>query len=152
MKNWNFKVQGSPQEIIAKLESELASAGGFIFNADAESAFFKIRKPVKYPDQILHRNRIIVNGKIVNKNSINVTDVEIYFAQDFYMKMTVFSIIVFCVTLIVLISRASSGAMMFLLGGIVLFVGIVLWIALQKKLERDSQKYRTLISEILVPQ
>ena len=38
---------------------------------------------------------------------------------------------------------------MYLLGGIVIVVGIVLWIALQRKLERDTQKYETLISEIL---
>ena len=64
MKNRKYKVLSSPQEVIKKLDSALVSAGGFVFNADNDSASFEIRKPVTYPDQILHRNRIIVNGKI----------------------------------------------------------------------------------------
>lgn len=149
MKNWNLKIQNSPQEIIEKLKSAFASAGGFIFNVDEESALFNIRKPVKYPDQILHRNRIIVNGSLLNGTTENKTDVEISFVQDFYMKMTVISIIIFGGILIALLSRISSAAAMYLLGGLVLVIGLVLWLALQKKLKKDTEQYKTLISEIL---
>lgn len=149
MKNWKYKVQSSPQEVLKKLESTLVSAAGFDFNVGSDSASFKIRKPVKYPDQILHRNRLIVNGKMINTNTEKETDIEISFAQDFYMKMTVFSIIIFGGMLIALISKISSGAIMYLLQGLVLVVGTVLWIALQRKLENDTQKYKTLISDIL---
>lgn len=38
---------------------------------------------------------------------------------------------------------------MFILGGILLILGIALWIGVQKKFEKDVQKYKTLISEIL---
>ena len=149
MKNWKYKVQSSPKEVIQNLDAALVSASGFIFKLDNNSESFRIRKPVKYPDQILHRNRIIVNGKISNTNSENKTDIEISFTQDFYMKMTVFSIIIFGGMLLALISRISNGAIMYLLVGGVLVLGIILWIALQRKLEKDTQKYKTLISEIL---
>ena len=149
MKNWNFKVQNSPREIIEKLESALKSSGGFVFDVDPDSAFFNIRKQIKYPDQILHRNRVVVKGKILNTNAENETNVEISFTQHFFMTMTVCSIIILGLSLIVVISKISSGTTMYLFGGIVLAIGIVLWIALQKKLERDIQKYKTLISEIL---
>ena len=149
MENWKYKIQISPQEAIKKLESVLISSRGFDFNVDDNSASFKIWKPVKYPDQILHRNRLIVNGKILNSNTNNESDVEISFAQDFYMKMTVFSIIIFGGILLGIISQASSGVVMYLYGGLVLILGTVLWKTLQKKLESDSRKYKELIAEIL---
>jgi len=152
MKKWNLKVKGNPQEIINKLDSALKSFGGYIFNTDqdkSDTIIFNFRKPIKYPDQILHRNRTIVNGKILKTGTENETDVEISFTQHFFMIMTVFSIILFGLVLIVIIPRISSGASMFILVGILLAVGIVLWVALQKKFEKDIQKYKTLISEIL---
>lgn len=149
MKNWNFKVQSSPQEIIEKLESALKSAGGFVFNVDKDSVLFNIRKRIKYPDQILHRNRVVAKGKILNTNADNETDVEINFTQHFFMKMTVLSVVIFGLSVIAIISKISSGATMYIVGGIVLAIGIVLWMALQKKFERDIQKYKTLISDIL---
>jgi formate/nitrite transporter FocA (FNT family) len=38
---------------------------------------------------------------------------------------------------------------LYILGGVLLAVGILLWIAVQKKFEKDIQEYKTLISEIL---
>lgn len=142
-------MQSSPQAIITKIESALTAAGGFVVDVNAESASFNIRKPVRYPDQILHRNRMIVNGKIRHQSTENVSDVEISFSQDFYMKMTVFSMVVFAGILIALISKASSGAIMYLLGALVLIVGVVMWMALQKKLEKDALRYKELVGEIL---
>jgi len=149
MKNWKYKARSNRQEIIEKLRSALVPAGGFVFNGNEDSGSFKIRKPVKYPDQILHRNRVVVNGRVLNGETEYEANVEVSFAQDLYMKMTVFSIIAFGCILIALISRSSDGAIMYLLGGIVLAVGFLLWMALNKKLERDTQKYKTLIAEIL---
>jgi hypothetical protein len=151
MKNWKYKVQSSPQEVIDKLQSAFASASGFIFNVDKDAASFMIRKPVIYPDQILHRNRVIANGKIshTNPSTEHGADIDISFVQDFYMKMTVFSIIVSAAILLALISRLSSGVIIILLGAMILAVGIILWLALERKLQKDTQKYKTLITEVL---
>jgi len=51
--------------------------------------------------------------------------------------------------LIVIISGISRSAYMYIPAGILLTVGIVLSIAVQKKFEKDIQEYKTLISEIL---
>lgn len=155
MKKWNFKVKGNPQEIIKKLASTIESFGGFIFKIDRgkdDAVLFNFRKPIKYPDQILHRNRTIVNGKILKTEAENETDVEISFTQHMFMILTISSIILFGVVLMVTIPRVSSGISMYLLEGILLALGIVLWIAVQKKIERDIQKHKTLIAEILEAQ
>ena len=65
------------------------------------------------------------------------------------MKLTVLSVISFGITLLILISKLSNGASMLILGGITMAAGIVLWLALKKKLENDILKYKTLIAQIL---
>jgi hypothetical protein len=92
MRKWNFKVSSKPSEITKALESALESVGGFVFKKDHvnnDSAVFSFRKRAKYPDQILHRNRMIVNGKISKSNTEVDNDVEITFTQHFFMKMAV---------------------------------------------------------------
>ncbi len=152
MKKWNFKIKSNPQENIKKLDSALDSIGGFIFNMDQgknDSAIFNFRKPVKYPDQILHRNRIVVKGKVLKAATENETDVEISFMPHFFMTLTVISVVIFGLWLIGVISETSTGASLYLFGGLIVAMGIALWVALQKKFERDVQEYKTLISEIL---
>jgi hypothetical protein len=50
------------------------------------------------------------------------------------------------------ISRTITGAFMYILGGVVLVIGTLLWIALQKKFKNDIKDYKALISEILESQ
>ncbi len=150
MKKWNFKVKGSAQDVFEKLDSALGSVDGFIFNKDhdnKDSVVFNVRKPIKYPDQILHRNRVVVNGKILKSDIENESDVEITFTQHLIMTLTIFS--VFIPGLFAILFVIYSGSAMYIPGVILLAVGIVLWMALRKKFEKDIQKYKTLISEIL---
>ena len=51
--------------------------------------------------------------------------------------------------LIAIVLAISSNVYMIIPGGILLAVGIVTWIAVQKKFEKDIQEYKTLISDIL---
>jgi len=150
MKKWNFKVKSSPKGVINKLDSALGSNKGFVFNIDYDkndSAIFNIHKRVHYPDQILHRNRIIVNGKVLKTDVKNETNVEISFAQHFVMILTIY--ISFGLALFAIISGIISGVITYILGGILLTLGLVLWIAVRQKFESDIQKYKTFISEIL---
>lgn len=150
MKKWNFKVKSNPQEVINKLNSTLGSNDGFVFNIDQgknDSAIFNMRKRVHYPDQILHRNRIIVNGKVLITDIENETIVEISFTQHLVMILTVY--ISFGLGLFAIISGIISSVSMYIPGGILLAVGIVLWITFQNKFEKDIQKYKIFISEIL---
>jgi hypothetical protein len=62
MKNLTYKAQSTPRQVIKKLESPFKSNGVFNFNVDPEATAFEIRKTVRYPDQILHRNRRTVQG------------------------------------------------------------------------------------------
>ena len=150
MKAWNFKVKSNPQEIIKKLDSTLGSVDGFVFNMDHDkndSVIFNVRKRVLYPDQILHRNRIIINGKMLKTDTENKTDVEISFTQHPFITVNIS--IFLGLGLFAIILAIGSSASMYIPGGILLAVGIVFWIAVQKKFEKDIQKYKTLISEIL---
>lgn len=153
MKKWKFKVKGNAEENIKKLNSALQSYDGFNFKIDNDkydTAIFSFRKPIKYPDQILHRNRIIVNGKMLRTDTENETDVEITFAHHFFMTLTVLSIILLGLVLILIIPTISDGVSMYLFEGIVFGLGIVLWIAAKKKFERDIEKYKLLISKIFI--
>ena len=150
MKVWNFKVKSNPQEIIKKLDSTLGSVDGFVFNINHDkndSVIFNVRKRILYPDQILHRNRIIVKGKMLKTDTKNKTDVEISFTQPFVITLILF--ILLGLGLFAIILGISSSASTYIPGGILLALGIVFWIAVQKKFVMDIQKYKTLISEIL---
>ena len=150
MKKWNFRLKSNPQEIINKLNSSLETVDGFVFNIDHDkndSVIFNMRKRVQYPDQILHRNRIIVNGKILKTDIENETEVDISFTQHFITVLTIFSISV--LGLFAIIAVIDSRASMYISGGIFLVAGFFIWIDLNKKFEKDIQNYKTLISEIL---
>jgi hypothetical protein len=150
MKKWNLRVKGSAQELIEKLDAALGSVDRFVFSRDhdnTDSVLFNVCKPIKYPDQILHRNRIVVNGKIFQTDAKNEADVEITLTQHLIMTLTIFS--VFISGLFAILFVIYSGSAMYIPGVILLAVGIVLWMALRKKFEKDIQKYKTLISGIL---
>lgn len=150
MKTWNFKVKSNPQEIIKKIDSALGSVDGFVFNTDHDkndSVTFKMRKRVLYAYQIILRNHIIVTGKMLKTDTENETDVEISFTQHFLTTLWVSIYLGF--GLIAIILGISRSAAMYIPGGILLAIGIALWIDVQKKFKKDSQKYKTLISEVL---
>ena len=150
MKAWNSKVKSNPQEIIKKLDSAFGSVDGFVFNMDHDkndSVAFKVRKRVQDALQVIHDNQTIVNGKMLKTDTENETDVEISFTQHFLRRLYVSIYLVF--GLLAIILGISSSATIFIIAGILLAVGIALWIVVKKKFERDIQKYKTLISEIL---
>ncbi len=153
MKKWNFKVKSNVQEIIKKLDSTLGSVDGFVFNIDNgknDSVTFKVHKRGLYAFYLMFVNKIIVNGKILKSDTENETNIEISFTQYFLWKLIIFTHMFLGLGfLIVIISGISSSAFMYIPGGILLAIGIVLSIAVQKKFEKDIQEYKTLISEIL---
>jgi len=143
-------VRNNPQEIIKKLDSALGSGDGFVFNADHDkndSLRFSFRKRVLYPHQILHRNRISVNGRILGTDTENDTDVEVSFTQHFLITFNIFIFLGLGLFALILGIGGNSSAL--ILGGISIAVGIVFWIAANNKFEKDLQKYKTLIAEIL---
>lgn len=150
MKTWNFKVRSNPQEISNKLDSGFRSADGFVFNMDHDkndSLTFKVRKRVLYGLQIILHNVITVNGKMLKTDTENETDIEISFTQHLLTKLNVSIYLVF--GLLAIILGIKGSAIIFIIAGFLLAVGITLWIDVQKKFEKDIQKYKTLISEIL---
>ncbi len=153
MKRWNFKVKSNVQEITKKLDSALGSVDGLNFNIDNgnnDLVTFKVRKRSLYAFYLMFVNKIIVNGKILKTNTENETNIEISFTQYFLWKLIIFTHMFLGLGfLIMIISGINSSAFMYILGGIVLAVGIVLSIAVQKKFEKDIQEYKTLISKIL---
>jgi len=153
MKKWNFKVKSNIQEIIKKLDSTLGSADGFVFNIDNgknDSVTFNVRKRGLYAFYLMFVNKIIVNGKILKTDTENETNIEISFTQYFLWKLIIFTHMFLGLGfLIAIFFGISSSASLYILGGILLALGIVLWIAVQKKFEKDIQEYKTLISEIL---
>lgn len=155
MKQWNFKIKNNPKDIVEKLESSLRPVDGFVLNIKKEkndSLAFRLRKRGLYAFQVLFQNRIIVNGKIIKTNTKNKTDLEISFTQDYLTKLIIFIFITsglgLCLTAI--ISETNDNSYMLIIGGILLIIGIALWFDINRRFEKNIQKYKKLISEILV--
>ena len=153
MKAWNFKVKSNPKEISKNIESALGSVNGFVFNINYDknnSITFKMRKRILYAWYLFFLNSIVINGKLSKTDIENETDVEISFNQHFLWKLVIFTdILVGLAILITVISGENNNASMYLIGTIILAVGVILWIRVQKKYERNIQEYKTMISDIL---
>lgn len=153
MKEWNFKVKSNVQEIIKKLDAKFGSVDRFVFNINKDKndlVTFKVRKRGLYAFYLMFHNKIIVNGKILKTNTENETNIEISFTQYFLWKLVIFTHLFLGLgILIVLISGVSNNPYILIPAVILLTVGIVLSIPVQKKFKKDIQEYKTLISKIL---
>ena len=153
MKSWNFKAKSNPKEISEELESALGSLKGFVFKINHDennSVTFKARKRILYAWYMIFHNWTVVNGKLLKVDSENSTNVEIYFTQHFLIKLIIFTHIFLGLGFMIsIISGINSSTSMYIIGVILLALGIILWIAIQKKFSKDIQKYKVLISEII---
>ncbi len=116
------------------------------------SLAFKLRKRGLYAFQVIFQNRIIVNGKVIKTNTKNETDLEISFTQDFLTKLIIFIFLLsgLGLCLIAIILDINSNSYVLIAGGILLMIGIALWFDINRRFEKNIQKYKKLISEILV--
>ena len=153
MKAWNFKTESNPTDISKKLESKLGLDNGFVFSVDNDkknSITFKIRKRILYGWYWAYQNWTIINGKLLKIDTEDKTNVEISFNQHFLIRIIMFTHIFLGLGLLIaIISGISNSNSLYIFGGIILVLGVILWVALQRKFEKDTQKYKTLISEIL---
>lgn len=152
MKEWSFKLKRSPIKISEKLDFELKSIGGFVFNINHEineSVTFKIRKRILYAWYLAFQNWTVVKGELMNNNTENETDVKITFNQHFFIRLIIFThIILVFGFLIALILGNYGNTSMYILVGALIVLGIVLWLTIQRKFEKDIQKYKLLMTEI----
>ena len=153
MKKWTFRIKNNPKNISEKIESQLGSVSGLVFNMNHDknnSITFRMRKRIQYAWYLLFLNSIVVKGKLSKTDAENETDVAISFNQHFLWKLVIFTdLSVGLGFLIAVISGNNSSASMYLIGTIILSIGIILWISVHKKYERNIQEYKTLISGIL---
>ncbi|WP_044402195.1 hypothetical protein [Lacinutrix sp. Hel_I_90] len=153
MKKWNFKSKSNPKVISKRLEAAVGPVNGFVFNMNHEKnnfITFKMRKRILYAWYLFFLNSIVVHGKLSQTDIENETDVEISFNQHFLWKLVIVTnIIAGFSILIAVFSRENSSVYMYLIGAILLAIGLLLWIRVQKKYERNIQEYQILISEIL---
>jgi phosphate/sulfate permease len=154
MKAWNFKIKNNPKEIGTKLESALGSVNGFVFSMHYDEndtiLLFKARKRILYAWYMIFLNYVVVNGKILKTETENEADVKISFKRHFLMTLIlVTNLIAGLVFLFMILSGIGSGTHMFIIGGILLTVGIALWITMEKRFDKKIQEYKILISDIL---
>lgn len=146
MKNWSFKLKKRPNEITEKLESELDYIGGFVFEKKKSSAF-SFRKRILYPWYMAFQNWTIVHGKLSNNNNENATSVKISFRQHFLIRLIVYAHIIFGVGFVFgLLFTSIKEPSTFILGGLIIALGIIIWIATVRKFKKDAEKYKGLIT------
>ncbi|GAA4327312.1 hypothetical protein GCM10023115_24800 [Pontixanthobacter gangjinensis] len=153
MKNWNFQVKNSPEEISEQLKSSLENAKRFAFdmkNNKYNLINFKLRKRLLLPFEINLQNNIIVNGKISKTSSGNETDVEVSFSQHPLSKLIMYGHIILGLGfLAAMVLEYSNNFYTYLIVGILLLIGVLLGSHLKRNFDKNVQEYKKLISEIL---
>ena len=148
MKKWKLKVKNNPQEISNRLES----IDGLVFNAHPDrknSIKFEMRKRILYAWYLFYDNSIIVNGKLSKTDTENETDMEILFNQHLLWKSVIFLHFFLGFGFLIAIIIKYSNVYSYLFGALISVLGILLWVKVKKKYERNIQEYKTLISKSL---
>ncbi len=151
MKKWSLYIQRNPQETSNKLESALIGRFVFRVNQDRDnSVTFKLHKRILYIWYMYFHNWTIATGKLLKAGTANKTNVEISFTQHWFIKLIVYSQMLLGLGFIIaIILGFSDSTSLIVPGGILLLLGVVLWIAIKMKFKKDIQEYKSLISEIL---
>lgn len=153
MEKWRFRVNHNPKTISKNLASALEAVNGLVFNMKVDKnniITFKMRKRILYAWYLIFLNSIIVHGRLLETNTANETDVEIYFNQHFLWKLVIFTHMILGLgCLITITSGVSNRAYLYVLGGILLILGIVLWFTVQNKYKKDVEEYKKMISKIM---
>lgn len=149
MEHWNLKINKSPDEVIQRLESELHAIGGFVFDKKNSSAF-SFRKRVLYAWYLAFQNWTTVDGILSTAKNDTTTNVKISFQQHFLIRLIIATHLVLGLGLILgLFMSTNNGFSSYILGGLVIALGIIIWIATNRKFKKDAKKYKALISEII---
>jgi hypothetical protein len=132
MKKWNFKIKNNPKELGEKIASQLDSVKGLVFNLNHtkdDSITFKMRKRILYPWYLFFLNSLVVNGKLSKTQTENESNVEISFNQHFlWISVILADIILGLSLLITVFSGENNSPSMYLIGALLLAIGVVLWI------------------------
>ncbi len=76
-------------------------------------------------------------------------NVKITFNQHLFIRLMIFTHIILVIGfLIALTSGINVNTSIYILIGTLLILGIVLWLAIQRKFEKDVQKYKSFMTEI----
>ncbi|MDC6390659.1 DUF423 domain-containing protein [Maribacter sp. PR1] len=149
MKNWNFKLKKPPKEVIEKLTSKLNSIGGFSFKTKNTNTF-SFRKRILYPWYYAFQNWTVVNGEFIENNVENITEVKISFKQHFLIKLIIVTHLILGLGLVLgLFLATDNQSLTYILGGLVIAFGIIIWITATRKFNNDSKKYKVLITKTL---
>lgn len=151
MKTWNLNVKSNPKEIGDKLESGLVDRFVFKVIRDKDDPVsFRLRKRILYIWYMYFHNWTIVNGKILKGDTAEETNVKISFTQHWFIKLIIYSQMLLGLGFIIAIFLGfKSSTSLYIPGGILLALGVVLWIVVKMKFKKDIQGYKALISEIL---
>ena len=153
MKKWNFTVKENPKELSKKMKSEFGSVKGLVFSMDQlknNSITFKIRKRILYPWYLFFQNSLVVNVNLSRIQTENEAKIEISFNQHWLWTLVIATnIIVGLFFWITVFSGTNKNPWIYVIGGVILGIGIILWFRIRKKYNSDVQEYKTLISGII---
>ncbi|MCX2836808.1 DUF423 domain-containing protein [Salinimicrobium sp. MT39] len=155
MKDWNFQVNTSPEEISKKLESSLGDRNRFVFKTSREkidSIKFKIRKRLLLAFEVNVQNNIIVNGRILRREPNTATNVKISFTHHPLAKLLMYGHVILGLGLLAgIIFEINRSSYAYLVVGILLITGILTGMHLKSNFNKNVEDYKKLIGEILEP-
>ena len=153
MKTWNFKVEREPNVISNKLKSKFETANGFMFklNSDnSDSLTFKLRKRFPHAWGMIFLNYVIVKGEILKKDVGNETNLEVSFSRHILMKLTIFTYLLLGLgSLFLIISGISNSYLTYTIAGLLIALGIILWLEEKKGYTKKVNEFKSLILDLL---
>ena len=152
MKAWRLQLESSPKQINDKLQSGLNAHGGFVLvtNLEGDSVMtFSVRKRIFYAWYLAFQNWTVVKGAVSKNDPNNKTTVDISFNQHLFIRLIILThSAVFLGFLAAILSEAPLNDSIYELAATMLASAIVLGVAIQRKFERDVQKFKTLLTHI----
>lgn len=153
MKKWNFQTKSSPKEITERLESSLGRSKMFVLNMNSDKknlVNFKIRKRVLAAFGTISQDQILVKGRISKGDTSEETGVEISFTQHPILTFLLYGHLILGLGLLAgMFFKISNNSYIFIVGGILLAIGVLFKLHQQREFDKNVQDYKKLISEIL---
>ena len=152
MKAWRFQLENSPKQINDKLQSGLNGHGGFVLTTNLEgdgAMTFSVRKRIFYAWYLAFQNWTVAKGAVLKNGPKNKTTVDISFNQHLFIRLIILThSAVFLGFIAAILAKAPMHDFIYVVVAAMLTAAIVLGVAIQRKFERDVQKFKTLLMHI----
>jgi len=149
MKRWVFEIDGSPKDVLQRLDPVTLSKKGFLFRYSKKvdgTILFKLRKIIKDFDKLYYYNLIVLKGEIVSQNDKS-SSVIIHF-KEHYLNI-ILRIVLLILGLLAMATGLYVNSGIFIIGVIFFLVGVLLYLWMNSRFKVNIKKYKLFLIDLL---